>query len=277
MTQSRQEYHSLFSPGTASTALSLGGEPESIIAIAQGLIATIHKRNHIAQEDCEQYQRERNLQGKALQEQREEIEVLNSRLVDYTARLPRISCPPGYTINRDGRCPSFLLPANANLWVLAHWVQMHQDGRSGRPHTNGPPEDVCYVADLFVQMPPGRTRRRGTPVLPLGPGLFQMLKGPAILYGPLLEVVRETGDWALQAEVQRFQSDRAQPSWTATGDWSSSKRNKRGFASVRRACMGTPQDGTPPLSSLRPARLHRSGSPAPSSPTVPIQALGEDT
>ena len=122
----------------------------------------------------------------------------------YTAHLPRISCPEGYTINWDGRCPSFLLPTGENQWVPAHWVRMHQDGKvEGLPY-EWSPEDVPYMADLFTVLLDAL--EDDNPVLPLGPWLCQMLKGPAVLYGPLLQAVRETGDWGLQAEVQRFRA-----------------------------------------------------------------------
>ena len=39
------------SPGTATTALALGGGQEDIMQIAHGLIATIHTQNRLAQED----------------------------------------------------------------------------------------------------------------------------------------------------------------------------------------------------------------------------------
>jgi hypothetical protein len=185
----------VYLPCTATTAIQLTDNFDTVTDIARGLIRTLKQREREHKEDYEQWSRERNTQG-------EELEYLWARLIDYHATLPTEECPEGYVLNRNGHCPGFAIPIQEGMWQPAHWVKQLPDGCvAGLPKEHGP-DEVPWVQQIYAT--PYDDGDNNYVVMPTPYWLLELLKGPSVAYATLDKVVREDGDWGLHSNIRMY-------------------------------------------------------------------------
>src|ERR1700678_4352604 len=178
------------SPSTAVVGLQLEpNDPNSLMHIAQGLLATIRKREaeHRIESDswCEQ------------------MATQKLRFKEALARVqPREDRPDGYVLNIKERAPNFVIPIQDGYYQPAWWVRQLPDGRvAGLPKSHSP-GDTPYIAEVYAEC--DGDDEDDNIILPLPIWLLSLLKGSASMYGRLVQEVWNNGDWPLQAEVSRF-------------------------------------------------------------------------
>ena len=91
-----------------------------VMGIAQSLVETVRRRERDHAEEREQFQQERAVQGELLRRQNSRLEYMEARIQDHR---PTKECPEGFTLNRDRRATSFVIPIQDNLFEPAHWVK----------------------------------------------------------------------------------------------------------------------------------------------------------
>jgi hypothetical protein len=126
------------SPRTAAVILQLNQQnPEAVMDVAQGLIASIHK---------------------AQTERGEEREVRDTRIRELEAQLeherlqmPQAGeAPDGFVLNNNDRAPNFVIPIQDGYHQPAHWVRFLPRGQvAGLPqeHTPG---STPFVAEVYA-------------------------------------------------------------------------------------------------------------------------------
>ena len=160
-------------------------------------------------------------------------------LTAYTARLASHYALRGTpSIETGGALASSSLSAKISRCRLIIGSECARTARLRGFPTNGPQKTF---PTWLTSSQYSRTHwTTTTPVLsPWGGGAHgcaRCSRGRAVpLHGPLLlQAVRETGDWGLQAEVQRFRATANTASWTAPATWSSSKLNSVGLPGMSR-------------------------------------------
>ena len=152
--------------------------------IANGLISTIRTREeqHNAVE----------------QDRREEIDMLRTRLDDYSKTY--FTPPPGFMAN-DGRLPQFTVPTDENVVQVVRWIRRLSDGRvAGHLQDDGPRDDP-YIAELYAgPVAPDPNR----PIEPLPQWFRRLLVSPSTQYHVLRDTAYGLDDWSIHAEILRF-------------------------------------------------------------------------
>src|ERR1700678_2407391 len=178
------------SPSTAAVGLQLEpNDPIALMHIAQGLIATIRKRETDYRAESDRW--------------REQMAAQQIRFEEALARAqPREDAPEGYVLNIKERAPNFVIPIQDGYYQPAWWVKQLPDGRvAGLPKSHSPNE-TPHIAEVYAEC--DGDDEEDNIILPLQPWVLALLKGSASVYSMLTHEVRNNGDWGLQAEVARF-------------------------------------------------------------------------
>src|ERR1700678_838816 len=178
------------SPSTAAVGLQLEpNDPIALMHIAQGLIATIRKREADYRTESHSW--------------REQMAAQQIRFEEALARAqPREDAPEGYVLNIKERAPNFVIPIQDGYYQPAWWVKQLPDGRvAGLPKSHSPNE-TPFIAEVYAEC--DGDDEEDNIILPLPPWLLALLKGSSSVYSMLNQEVRNNGECALQAEVARF-------------------------------------------------------------------------
>ena len=122
------------SPSTAAVGLQLEpNDPISLMHIAQGLLATIRKREADHRTESDTWS--------------EQMALQKLRFEEALARVqPREDAPEGYVLNIKERAPNFVIPIQDGYYQPAWWVKQLPDGRvAGLPKSHSP-DETPYIA-----------------------------------------------------------------------------------------------------------------------------------
>src|SRR6266404_4610089 len=161
-------------------------------SIINGLVVTSEARTHRYNQDLAAQEAEHK---KKLDDCEETIEFLEARLVGY---IDTFSQPPtGYVEN--GRLTTFTIPCGGGLSNPAKWVKKLEDGRVARYTAEDGPHDLLHVCEIYAS-----PKYTADPAEPLPHWIHEALQGPAPGYAALLDAVKATDNWGLEANVIQF-------------------------------------------------------------------------
>src|SRR6266478_3272114 len=163
-------------------------------SIINGLVVTSEARTHRYNQDLTAQEAEHK---KKLDDREETIEFLEARLTGY---IDTFSQPPdGYVQN--GRLPTFTIPCGGGLSNPAKWVKKLDDGRVAGYSTEDGPHNLPHMCEIYAS-----PKYTADPAEPLPHWVHETLQGPAPGYAALLDAVKATDDWGLEADVIRFRT-----------------------------------------------------------------------
>ncbi len=161
-------------------------------SIINGLVVTSEARTHRFQQDLAAQEADHK---KKLDDREEMIEFLKARLVGY---IDTFSQPPeGYVEN--GWLTTFTIPCGGGLSNPAKWVKKLDDGRVAGYSAEDGPHDLPHVCKIYAS-----PKYTADPAEPLPHWIHETLQGPAPRYAALLDAVKATDDWGLEADIIRF-------------------------------------------------------------------------
>src|SRR6266478_4752999 len=181
------------SPRSVRAAIASHDLPaDTYCSIINGLVVTSEARTHRYNQDLAAQEADHK---KKLDDREETIEFLKARLVGY---IDTFSQPPtGYVEN--GRVPTFTIPVGGGLSNPAKWVKKLDDGRVAGYSSEDGPHDLPHVCEIYAS-----PKYTADPAEPLPHWIHKTLQGPAPGYAALLDAVKATDDWGLEADVIRF-------------------------------------------------------------------------
>ncbi len=166
--------------------------PNTYRSIINGLIVTSKACTHHHQQDLAAQEADHK---KKLDDREETIEFLEARLVGY---IDTFSQPPdGYV--KNGQLTTFTIPCGGGLSNPAKWVKKLDDGRVAGYSAEDGPHDLPHVCEIYAS-----PKYTADPAEPLPHWIHETLQGPAPGYTALLDAVKATDDWGLEADVIRF-------------------------------------------------------------------------
>src|SRR6266446_10702520 len=161
-------------------------------SIINGLVVTSEACTHRHSQDLATQEADHK---KKLDDREETIEFLEARLVGY---IDTFSQPPdGYVEN--GRLTTFTIPCGGGLSNPAKWVKKLDDGRVAGYSAEDGPHDLPHVCEIYAS-----PKYTADPAEPLPHWIHKTLQGPAPGYAALLDAVKVTDNWGLEADVIRF-------------------------------------------------------------------------
>ncbi len=163
-------------------------------SIINGLVVTSEARTHHFQQDLAAQEVDHK---KKLDDCEETIEFLEACLVGYIDTFSRL--PEGYVEN--GHLTTFTIPCSGGLSNPAKWVKKLDDGRVAGYSTEDGPHDLPHVCEIYAS-----PKYTADPAEPLPHWIHETLQGPAAGYAALLDAVKATDDWGLEADVMRFRA-----------------------------------------------------------------------
>src|SRR6266446_5794692 len=183
------------SPRSVRAAIASHDLPaDTYRSIINGLVVTSEARTHRYSQDLAAQEVDHK---KKLDDREETIEFLEARLVGY---IDTFSQPPdGYIEN--GRLTTFTIPCGGGLSNPAKWVKKLDDGRVTGYSTEDGPHDLPHVCEIYAS-----PKYMADPAEPLPHWIHETLQGPAPGYAALLDAVKVTDDWGLEADVMWFRS-----------------------------------------------------------------------
>src|SRR6266478_744095 len=178
------------SPRSVRAAIASHDLPaETYRSIINGLVVTSEARTHRYNQDLAAQEADNK---KKLDDHEETIEFLEARLVGY---INTFSQPPtGYAEN--GRLPTFTIPVGGGLSNPAKWVKKLDDGRVAGYTAEDSPHDLPHVCKIYAS-----PKYTADPAEPLPHWIHETLQGPAPGYAALLDAVKATDYWGLEADV----------------------------------------------------------------------------
>ncbi len=181
------------SPRSVRSAIASHDLPaDTYRSIINGLVVTSEARTHRFQQDLATQEADHK---KKLDDHEETIEFLEARLVGY---IDTFSQPPeGYVEN--GRLTTFTIPCGGGLSNPAKWVKKLDDGRVVGYSAEDGPHDLPHVCEIYAS-----PKYTADPAEPLPHWIHKTLQGPAPGYAALLDAVKVTDNWGLEADVIRF-------------------------------------------------------------------------
>src|SRR6266446_3858242 len=163
-------------------------------SIINGLVVTSEARTHRYNQDLAAQEADHK---KKLDDREETIEFLEARLTGY---INTFSQPPeGYVEN--GQLTTFTIPCRGGLSNPAKWVKKLNDGRVAGYTAEDSPHDLPHVCEIYAS-----PKYTADPAEPLPHWIHKTLQGPAPGYAALLDAVKATDDWGLEADVMRFRA-----------------------------------------------------------------------
>ena len=118
-------------------------------------------------------------------------------LVGY---IETFSQPPDRYIE-NSRLTTFTIPCSNGLSNPAKWVRKLNDGRVARYSAEDGPHDLPHVCEIYAS-----PKYMADPAEPLPHWVHETLQGPAPGYAALLDAVKATDDWGLEADVMHFRA-----------------------------------------------------------------------
>src|SRR6266403_230146 len=183
------------SPRSVRAAIASHDLPaDTYSSIINGLIVTSEARTHRYSQDLAAQEVDHK---KKLDDHEETIEFLEACLVGY---IDTFSQPPDRYVE-NGRLTTFTIPCRGGLSNPAKWVKKLDDGRVAGYTAEDGPHNLLHVCEIYAS-----PRYTADPVEPLPHWIHETLQGPAPGYAALLDVVKATNDWGLEADVMRFRS-----------------------------------------------------------------------
>src|SRR6266403_1866609 len=181
------------SPRSVRAAIASHDLPaDTYRSIINGLVVTSKACTHRFNQDLAAQETDHK---KKLDDREETIEFLEARLVGY---IDTFSQPPtGYVEN--GRLTTFTIPCGGGLLNPAKWVKKLDDGRVAGYTAEDGPHDLPHVCEIYAS-----PKYTADPAEPLPHWIHETLQGPAPRYTALLDAVKATDDWGLEADVIRF-------------------------------------------------------------------------
>src|SRR6266404_88139 len=163
-------------------------------SIINGLVVTSEARTHRFQQDLAAQEADHK---KKLDDREETIEFLEAHLIGY---IDTFSQPPnGYVEN--SHLTTFTIPCGGGLSNPAKWIKKLDDGRVAGYSAEDSPHDLPHMCKIYAS-----PKYTADPVEPLPHWIHETLQGPAPRYAALLDVVKATDDWGLEADVIRFRT-----------------------------------------------------------------------
>src|SRR6266404_18172 len=183
------------SPCSVRAAIASHNLPtDTYRSIINGLVVTSEARTHRFNQDLATQEVDHK---KKMDDREETIEFLEARLVGY---IDTFSQPlEGYVEN--GRLTTFTIPCGNGLSNPAKWVKKLDDGRVAGYSTEDGPHDLPHICKIYAS-----PKYMADPAEPLPHWIHKTLQGPAPGYTALLDVVKATDDWGLEADVMRFRT-----------------------------------------------------------------------
>jgi len=161
-------------------------------SIINRLVVTSKAHTHCFQQDLAAQEADHK---KKLDDHEETIEFLEACLVGY---IDTFSQPPnGYVEN--GRLTTFTIPCGGGLSNPAKWVKKLNDGRVVGYSAEDGPHNLPHVCEIYAS-----PKYTADPAEPLPHWIHETLQGPAPGYAALLDAVKATDDWGLEADVIQF-------------------------------------------------------------------------
>jgi len=181
------------SPRSVRSAIASHDLPaDTYRSIINGLVITSEARTHCFHQDLAAQEADHK---KKLDDREETIEFLEAHLVGY---IDTFSQPPdGYVEN--GRLTTFTIPCGGELSNPAKWIKKLDNGRVAGYSTQDGPHDLLHVCEVYAS-----PKYTADPAEPLPHWIHKTLQGPAPGYAALLDAVKATDDWGLEADVIRF-------------------------------------------------------------------------
>jgi hypothetical protein len=179
------------SPHTAATILAINQEnPEAVMDVAQGLIATIRKS-----------QGERSAERETRDAR---IHQLEAQLEHERLQRPQPGeAPDGFVRNSEDRAPNFVIPIQDGYYQPAHWVRLLPGGQVAGLPEGCVPGATPFVGEIHAEREEDDEHDHG-PIYPLPTWTIELLTGPAASYGVLLKDVERGYSWGLVVEVMRY-------------------------------------------------------------------------
>ena len=177
-----------------STIASHDLPPDTYRSIINGLVVTSEARTHRFQQDLAAQEADYK---KKLDDHNETIEFMEARLIGY---IDTFSHPPeGYIEN--GHLTTFTIPCGNRLSNPAKWVKKLDNGRVAGYSAEDSPHNLPHVCKIYAS-----PKYTADPAEPLSHWIHETLQGPAPGYAALLDAVKSTDDWGLEADVMWFRT-----------------------------------------------------------------------
>ncbi len=181
------------SPRSVHSAITSHNLPANTYqAIINRLVITSEARTHHFNQDLTAQEADHK---KKLDDHNETIEFMEACLVGY---IETFSQPPdGYV--KNGRLTTFTIPCGNGLSNPAKWVRKLDDGQVAGYSAEDGPHDLPHVCEIYAS-----PKYTADPAEPLPHWIHETLQGPAPGYTALLDAVKATDDWGLEADVMWF-------------------------------------------------------------------------
>ncbi len=183
------------SPRSVRSAIASHDLPaDTYRSIINGLVITSEACTHCFQQDLAAQEADHK---RKLDDCEETIEFLKACLIGY---IDTFSQPPdGYVEN--GHLTTFTIPCRGGLSSPAKWIKKLDDGRVAGYTAEDGPHDLPHVCEIYAS-----PKYTADPVEPLPHWIHETLQGPAPGYTALLDAVKATDDWGLEADVIQFRA-----------------------------------------------------------------------
>ncbi len=183
------------SPRSVHSAIASHNLPaDTYRSIINGLVITSEAHTHRFQQDLATQEMDHK---KKLDDREETIEFLEARLIGYIDTFSRP--PDGYVEN--GQLTTFTIPCGGGLSNPAKWVKKLNDGRVAGYSSEDSPHDLPHVCKIYAS-----PKYTADPAEPLPHWIHETLQGSAAGYAALLDAVKATDDWGLEADVMQFRT-----------------------------------------------------------------------
>ncbi len=181
------------SPRSVHSAITSHNLPANTYqAIINRLVITSEARTHHFNQDLTAQEADHK---KKLDDHNETIEFMEACLVGY---IETFSQPPdGYV--KNGRLTTFTIPCGNGLSNPAKWVRKLDDGQVAGYSAEDGPHDLPHICEIYAS-----PKYTADPAEPLPHWIHETLQGPAPGYTALLDAVKATDDWGLEADVMWF-------------------------------------------------------------------------
>ncbi len=183
------------SPQSIHTAIASHNLPANTYrSIINGLIITSEARTHHHQQELASQEEDHK---KKLDDRNETIEFMEAHLVGYIDTF--LQPPQGYVENSC--LTTFTIPCGNRLSNPAKLVKKLDDSRVTGYSSEDGPHDLPHVCEIYTS-----PKYMADPAEPLPHWIHETLQGPAPGYAALLDAVKATDDWGLEADVMHFRT-----------------------------------------------------------------------
>jgi len=183
------------SPRSVCSAIATHAlKPNTYQSIINGLIVTSEACTHHFQQELATKEEGHK---KKLDDLNKTVEFLEAHLVRYIDTF--FQPLDGYVEN--GHLPTFTIPCGNRLSNPAKWVKKLDNRRVTGYSTEDGPHDLPHICKIYAS-----PKYTADPAEPLPHWIHKTLQGPAPGYAALLDAVKATDDWGLEADVMQFRT-----------------------------------------------------------------------